>query len=266
MSAKLKRFLENFDTIKDKVLQHEGQLDVDEPCLCNSPIERFKTVTCEDCFQAPPSCEECFLRAHEKTPFHWARKWNGKYYERVPQSALGRVIYLGHNGERCPTDVANQKKLKLSVVAMNGVHACEIIQCKCLCSGERWEQLLDVSLFPGTITAPETAIQFDVLKHFDTLCSASKVAAMDFVRTLRHMTNNAFPSSVPVRVSEIIHAQCNSNVLLYPRISRSFSDASCAFGDYYKCERELGSFMGSRHALRTLANISLRSSVRRVLI
>lgn len=210
MSAKLEAFLTNFDIIKDKILQKEGRIDVDHLCACedskepdkmvtdDTPSKRFRTVRCGDCFQASPSCEKCFLRSHEHHPFHWAERWNGRYYERVPQSALGRILYFGHGGKRCPTNYVNQKALKLSVVTMNGVHPCEAIYCTCASAGERWEQLLDESLFPGTIAAPETAIRLDVLKYFDTLCSASKVTAMDFVRTSRHTTNNAFPTSVPV--------------------------------------------------------------------
>lgn len=87
----------------------------------------------------------------------------------------------------------------LDIVDLNGVHSCKALYCNCPASPEKWEQLMQVDLFPGTMKSPATAFMFAVLKHFDLLSSISKAAAMDFVTTLRWNTNNAFIDDVPVR-------------------------------------------------------------------
>lgn len=146
-----------------------------------------------------PLCDECFLRNHAVLPFHFAEKWNGRYFVRSSQTKLlGRVLHLGHGGMACPNVAEGTMPLMLDVVDLNGVRACMVQYCRCGDAGNKWEQLLQIDLFPATVKMTATAFSFSLLKHFDLLSSISKITAMDFVTTIRRTTNNAFPEDVPV--------------------------------------------------------------------
>ncbi|KLO12124.1 hypothetical protein SCHPADRAFT_941460 [Schizopora paradoxa] len=136
-------------------------------------------------------------RNHVSCPFHFPEKWNGTNFERTSQAAIGRVIHLGHGGDRCPSARDSTEPLMLDVVEINGVHGCRVLYCDCKGAGHHWEQLLDVELFPATLSKTATAFSFKVLKQFDLLSSIAKLTAMDFVTSYRRMTNNAFPQDVP---------------------------------------------------------------------
>lgn len=88
----------------------------------------------------------------------------------------------------------------LDVVDLSGVHSCKVHYCDCPLKKKKWEQLLEIDLFPATLRSPATAFSLSILKHFDLLSSISKAAAMDFVTTIRRSTNNAFIDDVPVRI------------------------------------------------------------------
>lgn len=195
MSALLTDFVVNMDKIADFVIGSEGHPLVNQACPCGKGT---RTTRCKDCLDQAPTCDTCYLNSHTLTPFHFAEKWNGRYFERSTQASLGRIVYFGHNGSRCPHLHKDAKPLMLDVVDLNGVHSCKVLYCDCPSSEKKWEQLLQVELFPGTMRSPSTAFTFAVLKHFDTLSSISKAAAMDFVTTLRRATNNAFIDDVPV--------------------------------------------------------------------
>ncbi len=94
--------------------------------------------------------------------------------------------------------------LMLDVVDHNGVHAYRVLYCDCPSSEKKWEQLCQVDLFPGTMKSPGTAFSFSVLKQFDILSSVSKASTMDFVTTLRRITNNAFIDDVPVIIHSLL--------------------------------------------------------------
>ena len=193
MSAQLSQFVENLDEIGRRILATEGDPLTMKPCHCG---KGFRTTRCKDCTSHVPSCDKCFLKDHSKNMFHFAEKWNGRYFERSSQARLGRVLFLGHDGSQCPSNSTGS--LNLDVVALNGVHGCKVMYCECASAGKHWEQLLDAELFPATLAKPATAFTFGIIKEFDLISSISKTSAMDFVTTIRRQTNNAFPDDVPV--------------------------------------------------------------------
>lgn len=195
MSAHLAQFVVEFEQVAECVVASEGNPLVTEPCPCG---EGLRTTRCKDCLGFEPTCDKCFLRCHASTPFHVAEKWNGRYFDRMSQASLGRILHFGHRGSECPSVKTGTMPLGLDVIDLNGIHSCKVQYCQCAAAGEHWEQLLAVDLFPGTLGRPATAFSIPVLKHFDLLSSISKTSAMDFVTTLRRTTNNAFPDDVPV--------------------------------------------------------------------
>ena len=60
------------------------------------------------------------------------------------------------------------------------------------------ELLLHAKLFPASFKNPKTAFTFEVLDHFQVDALECKTAAMNFMSKLWRMTNEAFPSRVPV--------------------------------------------------------------------
>ena len=72
----------------------------------------------------------------------------------------------------------------------------------CWCDGAKEQdkhlQLLRCSLFPSTVTKPQTAFTFNVLDEFLIDELECKTLASSFYSKLRRLTNNAFPDSLPV--------------------------------------------------------------------
>lgn len=196
MSTQLAQFTDKIHDIARHILASEGHPLVGKPCSCRKGV---RTTRCKDCTSHVPSCDTCFLRDHAANPFHFAEKWNGRYFERMSQSDIGRILHLGHEGNPCPSN--KTVTLHLDVVHINGVHGCKAMYCECTTRGKHWEQLLDAELFPATLAKPATAFSFGAIKLFDLISTISKTSAMDFVSTLRRLTNNAFTDDVPVRNS-----------------------------------------------------------------
>src|SRR5262245_4669702 len=129
----------------------------------------------------------------------WAQVWDSDhgYFMRHDLSALGFVIHLGHNGERCPNSAHD---VFFTVVDSNGVHSTKLSFCGCIGSGERFEQLARARLFPGTTRDPRTAFTFTVLKEFHLHNLESKKAAYDYLGALRRLSDNVFTADVSVSV------------------------------------------------------------------
>jgi CxC2 like cysteine cluster associated with KDZ transposases len=72
--------------------------------------------------------------------------------------------------------------------------------CTCANSPEPYIQLLRASLFPASFVQPETVFTFDVLDHFRIDALECKTAAMNFMSKIVRISNEAFPSEVPVRI------------------------------------------------------------------
>jgi hypothetical protein len=95
------------------------------------------------------------------------------------------------------------------VVALNGIHEIALDYCGCGQAISRTSQLLQVRLFPSTVTDPKTAATFSVLEHFQLLSFTSKISGFEFYRALSRITNN---TGVPPPVSystDFPHLTCD---------------------------------------------------------
>ena len=159
-------------------------------------------MQCRDCFQYQSSCSDCFLKAHKCLPFHWAHVWDTQlgFFERKDFSALGGVIYLGHNGDRCPYP---SPVIHFTVPYTNGIHTTLLRFCQCVGGPRRdlFSQLMKARLFPGTMRDPRTAVSFKVLKDFHFHNLESKKAAYDYLGALARLTDNVCTADIPVSLS-----------------------------------------------------------------
>ena len=94
----------------------------------------------------------------------------------------------------------SQLQSNLIIVTSTSVFKCSVWWCQCANSSEKYVQLLHVRLFPASFKNPKTTFTFEVLDHFwvDTL--ECKTAAMNFMRKIQQISNEAFPSDVAVGI------------------------------------------------------------------
>jgi hypothetical protein len=57
---------------------------------------------CLDCVGSPIYCSSCCCTQHNLDFRHRIVRWNGEHFTSAWLANVGIVIYLGHNGERCP--------------------------------------------------------------------------------------------------------------------------------------------------------------------
>jgi hypothetical protein len=88
----------------------------------------------------------------------------------------------------------------LTIVASTGIFTRQVRWCQCANNPDQYVQLLLRSkLFPASFKNPKTAFTFEVLDHFRIDALECKTAAMNFMTKIQRVTNEAFPSKVPVR-------------------------------------------------------------------
>jgi hypothetical protein len=86
----------------------------------------------------------------------------------------------------------------LICVDVTGVHHRQVKWCLCPNAPEQHIQLFRMRLFSASQQRPSTAFTFNVLDMFYVEAMECKTAALNFFAKLQRLTNNAFPSSVPV--------------------------------------------------------------------
>jgi len=170
-------------------------------CGCPNPAAT-KTTRCYDCGYGP-TCSECFIKAHQSSPTHWAEVWDADkgFFIRHDISALrsGYCISLGHSGLPCPSSLAEDPGVFFHIVDTNGVHCTRIRFCCCSGDGSnRAEQLMKARLFPATMRRPTMAFTWHVCHLFHILHLESKISTHDFIGSLRRLTDNTFAQDVPV--------------------------------------------------------------------
>ncbi|KAG2050555.1 hypothetical protein BDR06DRAFT_983961 [Suillus hirtellus] len=92
----------------------------------------------------------------------------------------------------------------LTIIHSTGVFTHNILWCHCPASPKQYLQLLKAGLFPASISQPQTAFTFNVLDNFLIDALKCKTSASSFFQKLRHLTNNAFPDSVPDQYHELM--------------------------------------------------------------
>ena len=100
--------------------------------------------------------------------------------------------------EDCEDDDTVLDEDVMVMIHTTGVFRHVVHWCKCVGPHEQHIELLQLCLFPATITHPRTVFSFDVLDHFYVDTMECKTSAHSFFNKLCHLTNNAFPHMVPV--------------------------------------------------------------------
>jgi hypothetical protein len=106
----------------------------------------------------------------------------------------------------------------LVIVASTGIFRRSVQWCHCAKSPAQYTQLLlRAKLFPASFKNPKTAFTFEVLDHFRVDALECKTAAMNFMSKIRRITDEAFPSRVPVSYPSSrtisLPSQCNAGSL-----------------------------------------------------
>ncbi|KAJ7701645.1 hypothetical protein B0H14DRAFT_2416965, partial [Mycena olivaceomarginata] len=134
-------------------------------------------------------CKRCIVQRHTALPTHWIQEWNGTFFERRALKNLGLVVQLGHPaGYSC--DNPWKAHQDFVVIDVTGVHNVNVNYCLCDSKIERWQQLMRVCWWPGTVRDPKTCATFGVVRLFRTLNCLGKVSAHDFLRSLELLSNN----------------------------------------------------------------------------
>jgi hypothetical protein len=185
--------------LEEGLMNHHTNPSEGETCNCGSG--QLCHVRCQECYVT--SCAECFLRSHRNMRWHWANTWDPinrifvqvDYSEVSPGSSYA-ALQLGHSTDSAPCSV-NEEPQSMIVVHSNGIHNTKV--CFCSCSNTaRSMQLIQVGLFPGSPTFPQTAFTMTLLSQFQFHTRQSRASAFDWIVSLRRMTNSVSPHKVPV--------------------------------------------------------------------
>lgn len=196
----MQEFGEHFESLQSVILEWQYDHWVNMLCACTKGPALFR---CEQCFQNAPSCAECLVTSHHHHPFHHIQKWNDTHFVRTTLGTLGHIIILGHDCEKCPNSLQNSEGRPFTIVDASGIHKINIKFCHCHGDPDEALQLTSAGLFPATMQQPETAFTFEVLKEYQAHTLASKKSGFNYFTALQHLTDNAFPGSVLVRVTSL---------------------------------------------------------------
>jgi hypothetical protein len=169
-------------------------------------------------------------------PFHRVQMWNGRFFERSDLLMHTLSLDLRHHLDDCfsiPTsteaqmmsdlDISDEggglldesepqeasewmtnfrSRSNLIIVSSTGIFKRAVRWCHCAKSSDQYVQLLlRAKLFPASFKNPQTVFTFEVLDHFRVDALECKTAAMNFMSKIQRITNEAFPSCVPVSIS-----------------------------------------------------------------
>ncbi|KAG2121521.1 amidohydrolase family-domain-containing protein [Suillus cothurnatus] len=128
--------------------------------------------------------------------------WNGKCFGDTSLVQMGYIWHMGHGGCPCPSSQGSWEWEDLDVHIDKqgegtGSHiASETSPPTTSLTIIHSTGLLKAGLFPASISQPQTAFTFDALE--------CKTSASSFFQTLQHLTNNAFPDTVPDQYHELM--------------------------------------------------------------
>jgi len=159
--------------------------------------------------------------------------WNGRFFEQSDLLTRGLCLDLCHYPDDClsiplsaetqmmfdldisdgadevddgyqPSDPSepstdSRSQSDLTIVSSTGIFTQSIRWCHCTKSPDQYVQLLlRAKLFPASFKNPKTAFTFEVLDHFRIDALECKTVAMNFMSKIGWITNEVFPSRVPV--------------------------------------------------------------------
>jgi CxC2 like cysteine cluster associated with KDZ transposases len=202
-----------FETrFQDTLLSNEAPSET--VCLmCHSKMDPF--YRCLDCHGSGVICGGCCVLDHAKHPFHKIQKWNGQYFETSSLHDIGYILFVGHGGRKCSgcsdkeedammeeasgsKAEANRTLPNFTVVDTGGVFIHRIQWCCCVDAPPKFIQLLQIGLYPASITSPQTAFTFRLLDYFQLDALECHTPALNFYTKLRRLSNRFYPEEVPV--------------------------------------------------------------------
>jgi hypothetical protein len=159
--------------------------------------------------------------------------WNGHFFDQSDLLTRELTLDLNHYPDNCPSiqataetdmlfdlDLSDESdefadgpqpsadsepmahfgsKSNLIIISSTGIFRRSVRWCHCAKSPRQYAQLLlRAKLFPASFKNPKTAFTFEVLDHFRLDSLECKTAAMNFMSKISRITNEAFPSQVPV--------------------------------------------------------------------
>ena len=159
--------------------------------------------------------------------------WNGQFFEQSDLLSCHLTLDLLHYLDNCPSsphltesrtisdlDLSNhgsdssynhetqegsdwkacfQLQSNLIIVLSTGIFKRSVRWCNCTRSLDQDVQLLlCVKLFLASFKMPQTIFTFEVLDHFQIDALECTMATMNFMSKIQWITNEAFPSHVPV--------------------------------------------------------------------
>jgi hypothetical protein len=192
-------FSSEFPALQESILLKSYHSGVGDLCHCQRGPALFRCAGQEYCFGAKLLCQACTLLRHQWLPFHRTEQWNGNTFVDYSLEKLGYILYLGHDGEKCPNiSETTPPSRRMVIVHTNGIHNMPIHFCHCSTALSEPLQLCDEQLFPATMIRPQTAFTFSVLDNCHIHMLSSKKSMYDFHAALVKMTNPAFPQDIPV--------------------------------------------------------------------
>jgi hypothetical protein len=223
----LREYLSRRHGILIEMLRHES---LPSKTSCSNCQESPGMHRCQDCFNSNLWCAACCVSTHANLPFHRIQMWNGRFFERSDLLTSRLTLDLRHYPDDCPSNAEAQmmfdlglsdeadevedgdlpsepfgsttfveSRSNLIIVSSTGIFKCSVRWCHCAKSSDQYvELLLQAKLFPASFKNPKTAFTFEVLDHFRVDALECKTAAMNFMSKIRRITDEAFPSRVPV--------------------------------------------------------------------
>ena len=219
----LKEYLIRRHSILIELLRHESLPSRTE---CTNCQKSSGTHRCRDCFGNNLWCDSCCVILHRSIPFHRVQVWNGRFFEESDLLTRELPLDLSHDSEDCssmsdPPDIPDagdelpdesepqettdwrtncQSQSNLTIVSSVGIFKRSVRWCHCMKSSDQYIQLLRAKLFPASFRNPKTVFTFEVLDHFRLDALECKTSAMNFMSKIQRITNEAFPSNVPVSI------------------------------------------------------------------
>ncbi|KDN41115.1 hypothetical protein RSAG8_07669, partial [Rhizoctonia solani AG-8 WAC10335] len=173
---------------------------------CNAtctPIYR-----CTSCISGPHMCGTCLVTSHRHLPTHRPQEWTGTFWHQTSLADLGLIIYLGHEGTLCETNVKKDKVIKTSTVCvgdMSGFVNVRVQYCNHDKKVTKAHQLLKAGLFPCTDITPKSAFTMSLLDTYNTFATLGRTSAHKFYLVLERLTKPGFPKDVKDRYRELIY-------------------------------------------------------------
>jgi hypothetical protein len=129
---------------------------------------------------------------------HLFQKRSGGSWHQVKLYDLGLHLFIGHLSPGVCSS-SRSASSSFTIIHTNGLHRVRLHLCTCPGAPDTWAQLMRTQLWPATVTKPQTAATFNVLRQFEKLNKFGHITATDYYRALAHMTDATGLSDLPIR-------------------------------------------------------------------